>query len=173
MHRAALITCVRHAWRHALDMSTSTRRGRTIACKPLNPIRCEEPGLDARAQVGGVLPGGLAVRGLSGGERRRLSMACGVVGAPKIIYLDEPTSGLDGNAALVVMRCMGRLAAQQRIVVSSIHQPRAAIWELFSKVTVLSEGRMLYFGAISQVGPAPLSVCSVHFTLIPNKPPQP
>lgn len=47
---------------------------------------------------------------------------------------------------------MGRLAAQQRIIVSSIHQPRAAIWELFSKVTVLSEGRMLYFGAISQVG---------------------
>ena len=44
-------------------------------------------------QVGGMLPGGLSVRGISGGERRRLSIGCGVVGAPRIIALDEPTSG--------------------------------------------------------------------------------
>lgn len=42
---------------------------------------------------------------------------------------------------------------QQRIVISSIHQPRAAIWDLFTKVQVLSEGRMLYFGATSEVSP--------------------
>lgn len=40
-----------------------------------------------------MLPGGLNVRGISGGERRRLSIGCGVVGAPRIIALDEPTSG--------------------------------------------------------------------------------
>lgn len=102
-------------------------------------------------QVGGLLPGGLTVRGISGGEKRRLSIACGCVGAPRIIALDEPTSGLDANAALVVMQCMARLAGQQRIVISSIHQPRAAIWDLFTKVQVLSEGRMLYFGPTDQV----------------------
>ncbi len=123
------------------------------------------------AQVGGLLPGGLSVRGLSGGEKRRLSMACGVVGAPKIIYLDEPTSGLDGNAALVVMECMGRLAAQRRIIVSSIHQPRAAIWELFSKVQVLSEGRMLYFGATSQVRAHALAPACIPLHLRTNLPP--
>ena len=49
------------------------------------------------------------------------------------------------------MECMKRLAEQGRIIISSIHQPRAAIWDLFTKVQVLSEGRSLYFGPISQV----------------------
>ncbi len=113
-------------------------------------------------QVGGLLPGGLTVRGISGGEKRRLSIACGCVGAPKIIALDEPTSGLDANAALVVMQCMARLAGQQRIVISSIHQPRASIWDLFTKVQVLSEGRMLYFGPTDQVCTLPPGATSRH-----------
>ena len=65
--------------------------------------------------------------------------------------------GLDSNAALIVMECMGALAAQQRIVVASIHQPRAAIWELFDKAQVLSEGHMLYFGPTDKVPPLPPS----------------
>lgn len=40
------------------------------------------------------MPGGLVVRGLSGGEKRRLSIACGIVAQPAIIYADEPTSGM-------------------------------------------------------------------------------
>lgn len=102
------------------------------------------------SQVGGSLPGGLVVRGLSGGERRRLHIACGVVAAPSIIFLDEPTSGLDSHAALVLMKHMRGLAGKQRTLVCSIHQPRQAIWDMFDKLEVLSEGFLLYFGRTSE-----------------------
>jgi ABC-type Mn2+/Zn2+ transport system ATPase subunit len=56
----------------------------------------------AHTQVGGPLPGGLTLRGLSGGERKRLSVAAGLVRRPRLLLLDEPTTGLDSAAALRV-----------------------------------------------------------------------
>jgi ATP-binding cassette subfamily G (WHITE) protein 2 len=54
--------------------------------------------------VGGESPGGLMLRGLSGGERKRLSIAAGIIAAPSVVFLDEPTTGLDSFAALTVRR---------------------------------------------------------------------
>lgn len=96
--------------------------------------------------VGGVLPGGLQLRGLSGGERKRLAIATGIVAAPSALLLDEPTSGLDAAAALGVMRYMAALADAGHVVLASVHQPRAAIWDMFSQVVILSAGRMMYSG---------------------------
>lgn len=64
----------------------------------------QEMGLShaARTLVGGQSPGGLLHRGLSGGERKRLSIATGILAAPSVVFLDEPTTGLDSFAALTV-----------------------------------------------------------------------
>jgi ATP-binding cassette subfamily G (WHITE) protein 2 len=97
-------------------------------------------------QVGGALPGGILVRGLSGGEKRRLNIGCALIASPSLLFLDEPTTGLDSFAALNVMEHMRDLAGMGHTVIASIHQPRAAIWEMFHRVTVLSEGYQLYFG---------------------------
>lgn len=46
-----------------------------------------------KSRIGGRLPGGIMVRGLSGGEKRRLSLVCGVMTNPEILFCDEATSG--------------------------------------------------------------------------------
>jgi ABC-type Mn2+/Zn2+ transport system ATPase subunit len=103
-------------------------------------------------QVGGQLPGGLWLRGLSGGERKRLSLAAGLLGSPGMLFLDEPTSGLDSSAALSVVSHLQQLAAmQQKLVLVCVHQPRAAIWSLFDQV-----------GGCSWVLGSPGAVSEVH-----------
>jgi ABC-type uncharacterized transport system ATPase subunit len=54
-----------------------------------------------------VLPGGLNLRGLSGGERRRLSIAAGILGAPSVLFLDEPTSGVLVNCTHILKHVLG------------------------------------------------------------------
>eukprot|EP00884_Botryococcus_braunii_P002265 jgi/Botrbrau1/12039/Bobra.0293s0015.1 len=103
------------------------------------------------SRVGGMLPGGLSLRGLSGGEARRLHIACGVVDAPSILFLDEPTSGLDSYSALVLMQHLQHLATGGRTIVSSIHQPRQGIWDMFNKLVLLSEGFLMYYGPVDEV----------------------
>ncbi|KIZ04851.1 hypothetical protein MNEG_3112 [Monoraphidium neglectum] len=107
-----------------------------------------------RTIVGGTLPGGLMMRGLSGGERRRLAIATGILAAPSVLFLDEPTSGLDSFAALTVMGYLKRMAREQNhVVIASIHQPRSAIWLMFDAVTLLASGRLMYHGPREGITP--------------------
>ncbi|KAF6255774.1 hypothetical protein COO60DRAFT_1533203, partial [Scenedesmus sp. NREL 46B-D3] len=107
-----------------------------------------------RTMVGGTLPGGLMLRGLSGGERKRLSIAAGILAAPSIVFLDEPTSGLDSFAALTVMGFLKRMARDNgHVVIASIHQPRSAIWSMFDKATLLASGRLMFHGVRDDLVP--------------------
>jgi ABC-type multidrug transport system ATPase subunit len=90
--------------------------------------------------------GDVKTRGLSGGERRRLSIAAEVIASPRLLFLDEPTSGLDAFAALQVARALKALADDGHTVVASVHQPRSAIFELLDDLCLLSEGKLLYQG---------------------------
>ncbi|KAI8908931.1 hypothetical protein EDD86DRAFT_191026 [Gorgonomyces haynaldii] len=86
-------------------------------------------------------------RGLSGGEKRRVSIACELVTSPSILFLDEPTSGLDSFNAYNVIECLVGLAREfQRTVIFTIHQPRSNIYALFDQLVLLSKGRAVYSG---------------------------
>lgn len=86
-------------------------------------------------------------RGISGGEKRRVSIACELVTSPCILFLDEPTSGLDAYNARNVIDTLVKLARNQnRTIVFTIHQPRSNIVSLFDKLLLLSEGDLVYSG---------------------------
>lgn len=86
-------------------------------------------------------------RGISGGERRRVSIACELVTSPSILFLDEPTSGLDSFSARKVVERLVHLAKEyNRTVVFTIHQPRTNIVAMFDRLVLLAQGQMVYSG---------------------------
>ncbi|KAI9807854.1 MAG: hypothetical protein M1825_005160 [Sarcosagium campestre] len=90
-------------------------------------------------------------RGISGGEKRRVGIACELVTSPSILFLDEPTSGLDAFNAFNVIECLVTLARNfNRTVIFTIHQPRSNIVALFDQLILLAQGKTVYSGEFSQ-----------------------
>ncbi|PBP22172.1 ABC-2 type transporter [Diplocarpon rosae] len=90
-------------------------------------------------------------RGISGGEKRRVGIACELVTSPSILFLDEPTSGLDAYNAFNVIECLVTLAkTYKRTVIFTIHQPRSNIVALFDRLLLLAKGKTVYSGDFSQ-----------------------
>ena len=94
-------------------------------------------------------------RGISGGERKRLSIGCELLSDPQLLFLDEPTSGLDSFAAQQVVAALRLLTDEGTTVVMSIHQPRGSIYRMFDDLVLLSEGRTMYCGRAD--------ACAAHF----------
>ncbi|KAG5226652.1 ABC transporter family member [Salix suchowensis] len=91
--------------------------------------------------------GGWGNKGLSGGQKRRVSICMEILTRPKLLFLDEPTSGLDSAASYYVMKRMIDLARQDRMtIIASIHQPSSQVFQLFHNLCLLSSGRTVYFG---------------------------
>ncbi|KAJ2229628.1 hypothetical protein H4R99_008084 [Coemansia sp. RSA 1722] len=89
-------------------------------------------------------------RGVSGGERKRVSIGVGLVTDPDMIVLDEPTSGLDSNSAEMVVELVRDITKKRRIAsVMTVHQPNANMLECFDRILLLSQGHLVYFGKSS------------------------
>ncbi|KAF3328958.1 ABC transporter G family member 7 [Carex littledalei] len=90
--------------------------------------------------------GDAKVRGISGGEKKRLSLACELIASPSVIFADEPTTGIDAFQAEKVMETLRQLAEDGHTVICSIHQPRSSVYAKFDDIILLSEGLVVYAG---------------------------
>ncbi|KAG6679242.1 hypothetical protein I3842_14G120300 [Carya illinoinensis] len=97
--------------------------------------------------VNGIVEGTIVEMGISGGEKKRLSIAIEILTRPCLLFLDEPTSGLDSASAFFVVQTLRRIAHDGRTVISSIHQPSSEVFALFDDLFLLSGGQTVYFGA--------------------------
>ncbi|CAL0299728.1 unnamed protein product [Lupinus luteus] len=96
--------------------------------------------------------GGMALfRGISGGERKRVSIGQEMLVNPSLLFLDEPTSGLDSTTAQRIVSLLRGLARGGRTVVTTIHQPSSRLYRMFDKVVVLSDGYPIYSGSSGRV----------------------
>lgn len=107
-------------------------------------------------------------RGISGGERRRTSVAAELVAEPRIVFLDEPTSGLDAFNALLLAQTLKEYAQcgigafdpelllphpssrNLNTVLMTIHQPQLDILELFDRIILMARGRIVFFGSLPE-----------------------
>lgn len=111
--------------------------------------------VDAVMDIFGLKPvAGNMVTKLSGGQRKRLSIAMEFLNNPSLFILDEPDSGLDGVMARELMQQLRAIADQGKIVIVITHTPDRVI-DLFDDVIVLAKdkhrtGRLAYYGSIDE-----------------------
>ena len=134
--------------RQALKFSARLRLPRSTTEKEINnlvDLYLDELGLVSCSDT--VIGGGLK-KGISGGEKKRVSIGIELISQPDIIFLDEPTSGLDSFAAKQVMKLLHKVAQAGNIVLFTIHQPSSEIFATFDRLILLSQGRLMYQGLI-------------------------
>ena len=93
-----------------------------------------------------TLVGNEKVRGLSGGEKKRVSIGVELVSEPDVLFLDEPTSGLDSFQAFATLETLHALALDGKTIVTSLHQPRSSIMDLIDNLVLITEGQIVYCG---------------------------
>lgn len=93
------------------------------------------------------------IRALSGGRRRRLDVALGIVGRPELLFLDEPTTGFDPEARHRFWELIGRLKAEGTTILLTTHYLDEAA-SLADRAAVIASGRLLDVGPVGSIGSA-------------------
>jgi ABC-type multidrug transport system ATPase subunit len=153
LHPASLIHVFRSAVRETLTYAACLRLPATLDAQTRRLIveqTIQELGLSEAADT---LIGGAGRKGISGGEKRRVSIGCVLVSLPSVLVLDEVTTGLDSFTAFQLLETLHDLAQRGRTVILSLHQPRSDAFPLFSKLLLLSQGSVVYSGETKECLP--------------------
>lgn len=104
--------------------------------------------------VENTLVGNDLIRGISGGQRKRVTIGVALTNNPSILLMDEPTTGLDANTALEVLSSVRTVCDELKTpVVAALLQPSPEICNLFDNLVILSKGRVAYFGSYKDALP--------------------
>ncbi|CAD7928563.1 unnamed protein product [Amoebophrya sp. A25] len=86
-------------------------------------------------------------KGISGGQKKRVSAALELLTRPSVMFLDEPTSGLDSFSSLKLIAELKNIAvAENAIICCTIHQPSSEIFDNFDRVICMREGEIMFNG---------------------------
>ncbi|KAI7372005.1 hypothetical protein KC328_g17429, partial [Hortaea werneckii] len=122
-------------WR---DKAIQTHVDALIGCLQLSHVQDSQVGDWNNRTTGGI----------SGGQRKRVSIGIELAAAPMAIFLDEPTSGLDATSAASIMRLLKGISRLGVTIIATVHQPREQIFYAFDQVLLLAQGgRMVYSGS--------------------------
>jgi ABC-2 type transport system ATP-binding protein len=106
-------------------------------------------------------------KSLSGGQRRRLDLALGLVGAPDLLFLDEPTTGFDPSARQHAWELIGRLRATGTTILLTTHYMDEA-QRLADRVAVVKDGRLVALGPPDELGGRASQQPRITFELAPS-----
>lgn len=146
------------AWRvqRAIEPTVSTKAG--AADRALLELERARPRLVMRVfgieHVRNTIVGDGALRGISGGQRKRVTVAEQLMGHARFVACDEPTTGLDAQTALEIVVAM-RAAARvfQLTFVGALLQPPPEVFAAFDRLVLLDAGRIIYDGSVTNAVP--------------------
>ena len=125
----------------------SAHEALTMWCSTMSAHR---PVKDLLADVDLTHRAGVRISALSGGEVRRLDLACAIAGEPELLFLDEPTTGLDPESRARTWRLITALRERGTTIVLTTHYLSEAE-ELADRIAIMHAGQIVRRGTLAQI----------------------